>query len=159
VYQNPEALPRAFFVNEIKQLGAKTEIFNFMKSPQFDPAKIAVLEEAPVFTIQPDSANQVDLVSYSIHRIKLKASVASPALMVLSEIYYPAGWKAFVDGVETKIFKTNYILRSIFLQPGDHDIEFRFQPSSFTTGLLISVITFILLIVALVFAIYKLKKK
>jgi hypothetical protein len=159
VYQNPEALPRAFFVNEIKQLGAKTEIFNFMKSPQFDPAKIAVLEEAPTFTIQPDSANQVDLVSYSIHRIKLKASVAAPALMVLSEIYYPAGWKAFVDGIETKIFKTNYILRSIFLQPGDHNIEFRFQPSSFTTGLLISVITFVLLIAALIFAVYKLKKK
>lgn len=159
VYQNPEALPRAFFVDEVKQISEKADIFNFMKSPQFDPAKTAVLEEAPAFPIQADSANQVELVSYDIHNIKLTATVAAPALMVVSEIYYPAGWKAFVDGVETKIFKTNYILRSLFLQPGEHEIEFRFAPASFTLGLLISIATLIGLVFALALAIYKLKKK
>lgn len=158
VYQNSEVLPRAFFVNEVKQLGDKTEIFSFMKSSQFDPAKTAVLEEAPAFAIQPDSVNQVDLVSHEIHRIKLKASVASPALMVLSEIYYPAGWKAFVNGAETKIFKTNYILRSIFLQPGDQEIEFVYAPNSFRLGIIISSITLLLLILMLIFALKKRKK-
>ena len=159
VYENPEALPRAFFVNEIKKLNGRAEIFNVMKSPQFDPGTTAILEEDPAFTIQSDSTNAVDLISHDIHQIKLKANVASPALMVLSEVYYPAGWKAFVNGVETKIFKTNYILRSIFLQPGEHDIEFRFSPSSFTTGLLISIITFVLLMIALILAIYKFKNR
>lgn len=159
VYENLETLPRTFFVDEIKQINNKKEIFNFMRSPQFDPARVAILEETPEFTIKSDSLNQAELVSYDIHKIKLKASVKSPSLMVLSEIYYPAGWKAYVDGEITKIYKTNYILRSIFLKPGNHEIEFVFKPSSFTIGLGISIITFILLIVTLIYSLRRYKRK
>ncbi len=149
IYENKHALPRAYFVDEIKTLNSKDEIFNYMKSGQFNPARVAILEEIPEFTIKPDSSNQVELISYDIHKIKLKSSVKSPALMVLSEIYYPAGWNAYVDGELTKSYKTNYILRSIFLRPGDHEIEFIFDPSSFKIGLIISIIAFILLIITL----------
>jgi len=159
VYENKHALPRAYFVDNIKILTSKQEIFSFIGSGQFDPAKSAILEEEPEFSIKPDSTNQVELVSYDIQNIKLKANVKSPALLVLSEVYYPAGWKAYVDGELTKIYKTNYILRSIFLQPGNHEIEFVFKPSSFTIGLLISIITFVLLMATLVYSLRKHKRK
>ena len=152
-------MPRAFFVNDIKVITEKNAIFQFMKSGNFDPTKTAILEHEPETAIQPDSANRVNLVSSSIHDLKFKASVAAPALMVLSEIYYPAGWNAYVDGVKTEIHKTNYILRSIFLQPGDHEIEFKFEPTSFKTGLLISLITLFGLIAALFIGIKRNKKQ
>ena len=159
VYENKNALPRAFFVNDVKILNSKDKIFKYFKSNKFNPAKTAILEEEPEFAIQASEKNKVNVESTGIHHIKLKASVAAPALMVLSEIYYPAGWNAYVDGVKTKIHKTNYILRSIFLQPGEHNIEFKFEPSSFKLGLLISLITFLLLIAALVLSIRKSKIK
>jgi len=159
IYENKYALPRAFFVDNIKTLNSKEEIFNFMESGQFDPTSTAILEQEPEFTVQPNPENQVELVSYDIHRIKLRASVKSPSLMVLSEIYYPAGWKAYVAGELTKIYKTNYILRSIFLKPGDHEVEFIFKPASFKIGLTISLITFILLIATLIYAIRRHKRK
>lgn len=159
VYENKHALPRAYFVDNIKILTSKQEIFGFIGSGQFDPAKTAILEQEPEFSIKPDSTNQVELVSYDIQNIKLKADVKSPALMVLSEVYYPAGWKAYVDGELTKIYKTNYILRSIFLKPGEHEIEFVFKPASFTIGLIISTLTFVLLVATLVYSLRKHKRK
>jgi hypothetical protein len=158
IYENKHALPRAYFVDNIKTLSLKQEIFDFIGSGQFDPARTAILEEEPEFTVQPNPENQVELISYDIHKIKLKASLKSPSLMVLSEIYYPAGWKAYVDGELTKIYKTNYILRSIFLESGDHQVEFVFGPKSFYVGLIISIITCILLIVTLIYSI-KMKRQ
>jgi len=79
--------------------------------------------------------------------------------MVLSEVYYPAGWKAYVDGQLTKIYKTNYILRSIFLKPGDHEIEFVFKPASFTIGLIISTLTLIFLIATLAYSARRHRRK
>ena len=157
IYENRNALPRAFFVNDVKVLNSKEEIFRYFKSPNFNAAKTAILEEEPEFAIEASPGNKVTVVSSDIHNIRLKASAASPTLMVLSEIYYPAGWNAYVDGIKTKIYQTNYILRSIFLQPGEHEIEFKFEPKSFKIGLIISLVTLILLIATLIFVIKKQK--
>lgn len=157
VYENMGCLPRAFFVDEIKTIEGRENIFNFMKSADFDPARIAILEEEAPFEIASDSSNSAEVTSFSIHNIKLTVTVASPSLLVLSEVYYPKGWKAYVDGKETKIFKTDYILRSIFLEPGQHNIEFVFSPASFKIGLAISLLTSILLVGAIFFSAKRMK--
>ena len=108
-----------------------------------------MLFEQPEFGIVPTSENTVEIISYDIHEIKLKASVAQPSLLVLSEVYYPAGWQAIVDEEETRIYRTNSILRSIFLKPGQHEIRFVFRPTVFKAGLGITVFTLIFIAVLL----------
>lgn len=152
VYENKHALPRAFFVNDIVVKDSKQDIFNLIKSGRFNPAQTAILEKEPEFPVVYYPENTVDLVSFDIHHIKLKASVKTPALMLLSEIYYPVGWNAYVDGKTTEIYKTNYILRSIFLKPGEHEIDFRYEQASFKWGAMLSAITLILLILAFIFS-------
>jgi hypothetical protein len=151
VLENTGVLGRAFFVDTVKILAGKEAFFSYLKSGQFDPAKEATLEEPPPFAIEPAPDNSVKITSYDIHEIQLEAQVEKPALLVLSEIYYPAGWKAFVDGKETKIYKTNYILRSIFLEPGDHQIKFVFESGAFKIGLWL---TFGILVVLLGILVY-----
>lgn len=154
VYENTTVLPRAFFADSVEVLNGRKSVFTRMKDGKFNPRHTAILEEQPPFSVMPAKGDTAIVTSYDIHKITIDAKVVNPAVMVLSEVYYPAGWKAYVDGAETKIYKTNYILRSIFLKPGDHKIEFRFAPSSFALGLWISVITLILLLSLLLTTIY-----
>ncbi len=152
VLENTGVPGRAFFVDAVKVLAGKEAFFSYLKSGQFDPAKEATLEEPPPFAIEPAPENSVKITSYDIHEIHLQAYAAKPALLVLSEIYYPAGWKAFVDGKETKIYKTNYILRSIFLEPGDHQIKFVYESSAFKIGLALTFGILFLLVGVLIYS-------
>ena len=65
--------------------------------------------------------------------------------MVLTDIYYP-GWKAFIDGTETKIYRADGLVRAIFVPEGDHTIEFVYLPESYTIGITISLITALILV-------------
>jgi hypothetical protein len=150
VLENSAALGRAFFVDSVRVLEGKDAFFSYLKSGQFNPAKEAVLEEEPPFAIEGAEENTVKITSFDIHEIQMEAHVGKPALLVLSEIFYPAGWKALVNGEETKIYKTNYILRSIFLQPGDHQIRFVYDSGTFKLGRLATFGIFFALIGALI---------
>jgi hypothetical protein len=132
---NPGALPRTWFVDSVHVAATKHEIFQTLKSESFDPRHVAILEkQLPATVGKPDPGATSSVTHYSANDIEIQARTANPALLVLSEIYYPAGWKAFVDGQETEIYKTNYILRSIIVPSGSHKIEFRFEPLSYERG-------------------------
>jgi uncharacterized membrane protein YfhO len=72
-------------------------------------------------------------------------------VLVFSEIFYPIGWKASVDGQETPIMRANYLLRAIEVPQGKHTIELRFEPDSFyKTKLWTVVFQYLITILALI---------
>ena len=140
IYWNREVMPRVFTVNQFEFINEKEEILARMRSPEFDPRKVTILENSPPFSLEPTDGGDVQVVSYGNHEIQLKADVPGGCLLVLSEIYYPAGWKALVDGQPTIIYKANYLLRAIYLPEGKHEISFYYRPWTFRAGLWISII-------------------
>lgn len=69
----------------------------------------------------------IKMKSYAPNKIVYSADCKGNQFAVFSEIYYPDGWKAFVDGKEVEIIKTNYLLRGLELSSGTHTIEFKFD--------------------------------
>ena len=150
VIENMETLPRAFFVKnyEVKD---KITIISNLRAGNFDPEKIAYLEEEPNIKIDSATgAESANVTSFDIHNLSMDVTATGNNLLFISEVYYPAGWKAFIDGVETPIYKTNYLWRSIVVPAGDHKIEMKFEPQSFKTGFNISIILNILLVGVLI---------
>ena len=69
-------------------------------------------------------------------------------LAVFSEIYYPKGWKSYIDGKETEYIQADYVLRAMVIPSGNHQIEFKFEPGSYLIGNKVSLASSILLLLA-----------
>ena len=131
---NPDYLPKAWFVDSVVVTRSKAETFVWLNSPTWNPRITALLEkELPTSISRPDSG-VVKITKYGSREITFSASTPKTCLLVVSEIYYPAGWKAYIDGSETEIYKTNHILRSVLVPPGSHTVEFRFDPPGYQFG-------------------------
>jgi uncharacterized membrane protein YfhO len=76
--------------------------------------------------------------------------------MVVSEVYYPKGWRAFLEtGEQLMIYKTNHILRSVIVPYGQHTITMEFKPTTYYTGIRISLIGWIITYIGLLIMLYR----
>ena len=114
------------------------------------------IKQPPVY----DSIGYIKLVQNLNDQIEYRFSAPSPQFAVFSEVYYPHGWNAYIDGNKTDYVRTNYILRGMYIPAGNHNIEFRFEPASYTTGRMVSIIANILVMLILIGAVifYAVKK-
>ncbi len=140
VFRNERVLPRVFFVDSVRVVADGVERLKFMNDPQFDPATTAVLEEPPAQEFYPpDSSATAAVTDFSPNRVVIRTETARPALLVVSEVFYPKGWRATLEnGEERKIYKTNHILRSLVVPAGTHTITLNFHPGTYYTGIMIS---------------------
>lgn len=149
VLQNREVLPKAWLVSSVLLAKDRPQALNIINNPLFNPQKFAVIETAPplpiasVDFISAASPGKVSVERYENNIIKLSTEVTSNALLVLSEKYYN-GWRATVDGKPVDIYPVNYVLRGVYLPPGNHTVEFIFDPLPFKIGKYLTLASFAL---------------
>jgi hypothetical protein len=124
----------------------------------FNAAEEAVVQESFKASIPHlpawDSAATIKLDKNDHDILTYTFNAATPQFAVFSEVYYDRGWKAFIDGKEAPIVKTNYVLRGLSVPAGSHKIEFRFEPESYIMGTRITSISQILLVVLFAVALF-----
>lgn len=141
VLEDPEVLPRAFFASELERLPDVPAMWERIQSAGFNPARTAlVFEGTTVATTPVDSAStaRVVLEAFGPREIVWQVETDAPRLLVAGEIYYPAGWKAFVDGTETPIHQVNYLLRGVEVPAGAQQVTMSFEPASYRLSLWLS---------------------
>jgi hypothetical protein len=143
IYQNLEALPRAFLVDRTIILGGPAAALHAVTRPDFDPASAVLLENpASPALARPDpavsAAGAAEIRSITPNRVVVRARARRPAYLVLSEVYYP-GWRAWVDGAEVPVYRADYLFRAVHLAPGSHDVVFVFRPRSYVMASAVSV--------------------
>ena len=80
------------------------------------------------------------------HKISLKTESLGNQFLVLSEIFYPLRWKAYINNEEVETLKVNGIIRGLPIPAGNNNIEFRYDKSSFNSGLIFSLISLSILV-------------
>jgi len=146
IYENPNVLPRAYVVHRAEVVSGRSSLER-LTSPDFNPRTTALLEEplpanqaAALAEAPLRSASVAHIVLYDLHRVEVEAEIATPGILVLSDVYYP-GWEVTVDGVRVPLLRVNYVLRGVYLSPGTHQVVYRFIPKVFYIGLILTGVT------------------
>jgi hypothetical protein len=147
ILARPTALPRAWFVHDARR---EPEPLRLLASGAVDPATTVLLEVDPPPLGQPTNParDQARIVAYEPERIRVETTSDADALLVLSEIAYPA-WTATVDGEPATLLVANHALRAVPVPAGTHTVELRFRSVALATGTALSAVTALGLAIAL----------
>lgn len=154
---NPNALGAAWAVEKIKVVPTADALLESMKTTDFSSQALVLENSFPEdipLKYQQDSLTTVNLVEEAPDHLVYQVQADSDQFIVFSEMYYPQGWRATVNGLQTPIINVNYVLRGLKVPAGNSTVEFRFEPEVVVLGTAIrwgSLILFVLLLGAFYF--------
>ncbi len=137
VHINKRALPRAYFVNRFEKIPTLNFLYK-IKNNEIDPAD--VVQFSPDTQLEfskvdsPDSTAYIKLTNYVFENIEMEVNASGYNLLFIGDTYYDVGWRALIDGKETKIYRANHNGRAILVPPGKHKIELKYEPKSYYLG-------------------------
>ncbi len=142
IYENRNALPRAFAVHRARVVPDTFKALEQMGSSSYDMRNEVVLAEQPdrAFVDDTTAVDRPPVVVMEEHAedtVSLSADLAANGWLILTDTHYP-GWKVYVDGVEAPILRANVNFRAVPLRGGAHRVIFRFRPVSVRAGGLIT---------------------
>src|SRR5690606_28100873 len=144
---NGNAYGNAWFVNQVEAVNSSDEEMKALDSLDKNTAILSLKDfthlskEIGGKTYETDSLSSIQLTEYKPNYLKYQSSNVNDGLAVFSEIYYPKGWVATIDGNEAEIFRVNYTLRALQIPKGNHTIEFRFEPEVVAKGSTIALVS------------------
>jgi hypothetical protein len=166
---NPDANGNAWFVKEVKMVNSADEEMKALdKLETKEVAVIAPTEIKGSYSVASrgiknkftkDSLATIKLDLYKPNHLKYTSNNTDDGFAVFSEIYYPKGWKATIDGKETPIYRVNYTLRGLDIPKGKHTIEFKFEPEVVKTGSTITLFSSIGMVLLIIGGVYFDRKK
>jgi hypothetical protein len=141
LYANPDALPRTWVVAGQQRVAGEDAALAAITAPGFDARRAAVVESPlPGLSNGPAApAGSSRIAQYEPERVVLDAHADRPALVALSDVYFP-GWHATVDGHDAPIERVDYLLRGIPVGPGAHRIVLEYRPLSWRIGWIVSLV-------------------
>ncbi len=159
---NKNALGNAWFVSKFTWAENADKEISLLRN--INPTNEAIIDQRfkdiiGNFTPSEDSLATIKLVEYAPDYLVYKSNSSKDMLAVFSEVYYPKGWRVRIDDKESKHFRANYVLRAMIIPAGEHTITFKYESEMYKTGVLISYICSILLLLLIAFGLWLNYKK
>ncbi|WP_209330212.1 YfhO family protein [Lunatimonas salinarum] len=149
VFQNPQANGPAWFPAEIINVDTNQEEIDLLNGLDTKTKATFAIAQGSAPAI---GSGSVTLKSYQPNQLTYSVEANKAGLVVFSEVYYPEGWTATINGTTAEILRTNYLLRGLEVPQGQSDVVFHFNPTTYATASLAMNITQYLLVLALGFA-------
>ena len=151
--QNPDANGNAWFVENVKVVNSANSELQILDS--LNTKVSAVIDKSKLldnvnFNFEKDSTATIKLINYDVTELTYRTKTEKEQFVVFSEIYYKDGWNAYIDGKLTNHFRVNYVLRGMKIPAGEHEIEYKFEPKVIQQGGMISLFSYISIILVFV---------
>ena len=130
---NPNAYGNAWLVEEVIRCRSADEEIQRLARENLAMTALTT-ESIPQREFVLDSLSSISLVAHKANELSYKTTVSSTAFAVFSEMHYPHGWQAYIDGVEAPHYRVNYALRGLIIPSGQHEVVFRFEPDVIARG-------------------------
>lgn len=148
---NPHANGNAWFVNNIRIAENANEEMKLVG--EINTKKEMVVDKSFASQLpsklNPDTTARIALVKYEPNDLVYKFSSKTDQVAVFSEIYYDKGWNAYINGNKVPYVRANYLLRAMPLKAGDYEVEYKFEPTSYSLGNTIALTSSLLLILSI----------
>jgi hypothetical protein len=160
--RNPYANGPAWLVENV--IFAETADQEIMYLDSLDTKRTAIIHkdfksQIPTAAVVRDSTASIEMTQQKPEHIVYESSSTSPQLALFSEVYYPKGWNAYIDGKPAAYFRANYVLRAMSIPAGNHKVAFKFEPAVIKKGSTLSLISSILVLLLLTGGLYLSYKK
>lgn len=158
---NPYTYGNAWFVNNVLYVDNANQEIDALRT--ILPTETAVVDARfketlkGMETAHKDSLSGIRLTSYEPNRLVYETNNTQDGIVVFSEIYYPDGWIATIDGAPADIARADYILRTMYVPAGKHTIEMRFDPKSLhvTEGIAYAALALMVIGVMILIVVYR----
>lgn len=129
--------PLARLVSKVWVEADDAAALGFLNEPAFDSANTVILPADPGVNFAPKIQGAVELIRFDPERIELKTQTDGSAILNLSLVYYP-GWEATLDGAPAALLRADTAMSALVVPAGEHTVVLRFEPPSYTMGMLLS---------------------
>ncbi|MBR3096979.1 MAG: hypothetical protein IKH17_03755, partial [Bacteroidales bacterium] len=150
---NENAFGNAWFVDEVVSAATPDEEIAFLGSVDLKRQAVIGKDMPAVVAAPADSTDAIVLTAYAPNELRYHYKASADRLAVFSEIYYPDGWKAEVEGGPVDVLRADWTLRAAQLPSGEHDLVMRFKPDSYAVGAGVSRASSITLILLLLLSV------
>ena len=141
-------LGAAWFVEEVVECDTPADELEYIGLA--DLATMAVVAKGTSVNASYSAEGEIELVEYAPNYLKYEYTATDEVLAVFSEIYFPEGWTAYIDGTKADYFAVDYILRGMTLPAGKHTVEWRFEAPNWGVATTITGIAAWVILLALV---------
>ncbi|MDD4971127.1 MAG: YfhO family protein [Paludibacter sp.] len=158
---NPHANGNAWFINNIRIAGNANEEMKLVGEINTKNEIVVDKEYASQLPtkLETDTTARISLTKYAPNDLVYNFSSKTDQVAVFSEIYYEKGWNAYINGKKVPYVRANYLLRAMPLKAGNYEIEYKFEPTAYSLGNTIALISSLLLILSLLGYIFLLWNK
>lgn len=143
LYRRGGGIGPAWLVPRAESAASAEDALRRVADPGFDP-RAAVIIERPGEAERAGATGQIESYQRGWNEVATRVTAPQGGYLVFSEIAYP-GWRAYVDDRPVPLLTANYILRALWLDPGEHDVRLEYWPLWVLAGAAISALTLLIL--------------
>jgi hypothetical protein len=146
IYKMPFFVPRVFVAHHVEYASSPEQATDRINALGPEIAHRVILEkEIPERYMHTGTYRDIDssasIIEYKANQVVIEAQSQKPGILVLTDVFYP-GWRAYVDGKPTEVFRVDGLVRGVLLEKGSHTVTFRYLPDTFVAGLIVAAIAF-----------------